>query len=239
MNLEEIAFKKVLASRQYYMVFQPIVDLQNGELFCYEALLRSSTPAFGGPIPMIKAAVEAGWGGRFGRLLRERALKDCPAATLSLNVHPAELDEGWLVRPDDPIFEHAEGIYLEITESVPLSHYGLCRSILREIRDRGVFLAVDDLGAGFSNLKYIADLAPEVVKLDAHLISGLNTSKRRQKLVSAIVRLCRDLGAVVVAEHIETLEELIAVQDTGTQYGQGFLLARPEFPLPKVTWPFS
>jgi len=120
---------------------------------------------------------------------------------------------------------------------VPLSHFRLCQNILAEVRGRGVFLVVDDLGAGYSNLKYIADLQPRVVKLDRGLVAGLSVQSRLFKLVSAIVVLCHELDALVVAEGIETVEELVAVQEAGANYGQGYLLARPAFPPPPVTWP--
>jgi len=110
---------------------------------------------------------------------------------------------------------------------VPLSHFSLCRSVLREVNGKGILLAVDDLGAGYSNLRYIADLAPAIVKLDRHLVSGLIHESRLHKLVRAIVRLCADLGAEVVAEGIETESELNAVRDANVRYGQGYLFARP------------
>ncbi|MFH1811716.1 MAG: EAL domain-containing protein [Pseudomonadota bacterium] len=231
------AFHEVLAQRQFKIVYQPVVDLNNGRIFSYEALLRSTNPAFSSPPELLNAAVAQNAMGHFGRLIREKTITDAPEATLFINVHPAELGDSWLVRPDDPIFEHPDGVYLEITESVPLTHFDLCHSILAEVRARGVKLAVDDLGSGYSNLKYIADLAPEVVKIDRDLIANLHTSKRQQILVAAIVRLCSDLGATVVAEGIETTDEFKAAQDTGAQFGQGYLLARPEFPPPLVPWP--
>ncbi len=175
--------------------------------------------------------------GELGRLIRVMALEGCTTHPLFLNVHPAELNEKWVVQPDDPIFLHGEDVYLEITEGVPLSHFQLCQTILREVRGRGVYLVVDDLGAGYSNLKYIADLHPRVVKLDRDLIVGLVKDTRMFRLVSAIVVLCRELGALVVAEGIETVEELEAVQEAGAHFGQGYLLARPAFPPPAITWP--
>ena len=134
------------------------------------------------------------------------------------------------------MFLYEDGVFLEITESVPLSHYQHCHGMLGEIRRRGISLAVDDLGAGYSNLKYIADLAPEVVKLDRQLIASLRSETRLHVLVSSIVKLCDALGAKVVAEGIETVEELHAVIDAGAQYGQGFLLAMPALPAPMVDW---
>jgi hypothetical protein len=76
-----------------------------------------------------------------------------------------------------------------------------------------------------------------VVKLDRTLVDGLDRKPRQRKLVSATVRLCHELGALVVAEGIETTDEYLAVCDSGADFGQGYLFARPAFPLPPVVWP--
>jgi EAL domain-containing protein (putative c-di-GMP-specific phosphodiesterase class I) len=207
------------------VVYQPILELDTGEVFAHEVLVR--TEQFSSPPALFETAVEGQCTGALGRIIRQLAVRGCDSHPLFLNIHPNEFDEGWLVRPDDPIFEYEPGVYLEITESVPLSHFRLCGSVLREIRSKGINLAVDDLGAGYSNLKYIADLAPEVVKLDRALVSNLADEKRLRTLVSALVRLCHDLGARVVAEGIELLDELHAVRDCGCHFGQGYLIARP------------
>jgi len=226
--------REALDAGALYVALQPIVDLRTGAIFGQEALVRSSEKKYGGPPEILHAAMAEGMLGELGRALRQMAVKACPDVHLFLNVHPKEFDEGWLVRPDDPIFSHDRDIYLEITESVPLSHFQMCNSVLREIRGKGVMLVVDDLGAGYSNLKYIADLSPEVVKLDRELVATLERQPRLQLLVKSIVALCKQLGAKVVAEGIETKEELEAVLATGADFGQGYLLARPAFPAPKI-----
>lgn len=210
---------------QISVVFQPILDLELGSIFSYEVLVRSKQ--FRSPPELFDAAVDAKCAGALGRIIRKLAAEKCVDYPLFLNVHPNEFEEGWLVRPDDPIFHHESEVFLEITESVPLSHFERCGAVLREVRGKGVFLAVDDLGAGYSNLKYIADLAPEVVKLDRALVSNLAQDRRLRMLVGALVRLCQDLGAKVVAEGIEQLDELHAARDAGVHYGQGYLIARP------------
>lgn len=229
--------RRVLAERNVFVVFQPVVDLKTDKIFAYEALVRTKSPHFNGPPALFEAAVTEKCTGELGRLIRELAINACTTHPLFLNVHPSELNEHFIVQPDDPIFRHSEDVYLEITEGVPLSHFHLCQSILREVRGRGVYLVVDDLGAGYSNLKYIADLAPRVVKLDRELIMGLAKDTRLHRLVKSIVVLCRDLGATVVAEGIETVEELEAVKDSGAHFGQGYLLAKPAFPPPQITVP--
>lgn len=224
--------EELIAAEELYVALQPIVDLTRQRVFAHEALLRSGAPGFAGPLPIIQEAVRTGTMGLLGRRLRAIAVQSCPTTPLFLNVHPSEFDHGWLVRPDDAIFTHDHAVYLEITESVPLSHFRLCHSVLGEVRGKGVMLAVDDLGAGYSNLKYIADLAPEMVKLDRELIAGLEVDSRPHKLIKHIVRLCTELGAEVVAEGVETRAELHAVAAAGIRYVQGYLIARPAFPLP-------
>ncbi len=227
----------MIDERDVFCAFQPIVDLRTQKTFAYEALARTKSPDFEGPMQLFAAAVAENVTGELGRILRAIALEGCVTHPLFLNIHPAELNEKWVVQPDDPIFQHSEDVYLEITEAVPLSHFRLCKDMLNEVRGRGVHLVVDDLGAGYSNLKYIADLAPRVVKLDRGLVAGLTKDSRLFKLVSAIVRLCHELDSRVVAEGIETETELDAVIAAGARYAQGYLLARPAFPPPEMKWP--
>jgi EAL domain-containing protein (putative c-di-GMP-specific phosphodiesterase class I) len=218
-------------------VFQPIVSMKDGALFAYEALVRCSIPTFSPPV-LFEHAAAARATGRLGRMIREIAVPLCGGIPVFVNLHPNELEEGWIVRPDDPIFFHDHDVYLEITESAPLTHFDLCARVLREVCGRAdAHLVVDDLGAGYSNLNLIADLEPSVVKLDRKLVQNLHSKPRQQKVVQMVVRLCEELGASVVAEGIETTDEFSAVCDTGADYGQGYLFARPAYPLPIATWP--
>ncbi len=216
--------------------FQPIVDIASGRIFGYEALARCNLEEYRSPPVLFETAIAEGLCGRLGREMRQKAVAGCSEHALFVNMHPDEFSEGWLVRPDDPLTIHDQDIYLEITESVPLSHYQYCHSVLREIRGRGIRIAVDDLGAGYSNLKYIADLEPEIVKLDRELIAGLTPGTALFRLVCSIVELCRAQGARVVAEGIETAAEMRAVLETGAHYAQGYYLARPAADPPEVDW---
>jgi EAL domain-containing protein (putative c-di-GMP-specific phosphodiesterase class I) len=228
----------MVAPDEISVVFQPIVDMRSGKLFAYEALVRCSVPRYASPPVLFERAVTTGCTGRLGRMIREIAIPLSSGKPLFVNVHPQELQEGWLVRPDDPIFEHDHEVFLEVTESVPLTHYELCISVLRELRARGgVHLVVDDLGAGYSNLKRISDLEPRVVKLDRGLIANIDQNARQRQLVRSVVKLCGDLDALVVAEGIETVGEFNALRDSGAELGQGYLFARPAFPMPAITWP--
>jgi EAL domain-containing protein (putative c-di-GMP-specific phosphodiesterase class I) len=231
------AIETVLAGNLFHSVFQPLVDLRTRQIFAYESLVRPDTPEFKSPPALLAAAVNAGRVGELGRRLRKQAVEGCPGFPLFLNLHPHEFADRFLVLPDDPIFWHDPGVYLEITESVPLHYFDQCYAVIRELRSKGVHLAVDDLGAGYSNLKYISDLEPDIVKIDRDLIAGMREGTRQFRLVRAIAQLCRDMGAKVVCEGIETAAELDAVIAAGADYGQGYLLARPAAPLPSITWP--
>lgn len=209
-------------------VYQPIVDLATGRPFAYEVLARCRHPGLTNPEVLFQRASSERFCGLLGRTLRTIGSSRCRGVPLFLNVHPAELGDRFVIQLDDPMYAHDDDVYVEITESVPFSHYELCSSMLREMRERGgVHLVVDDLGAGYSNLKRIADLEPAIVKLDRQLISAIDRNKRQRMLVQAVVSMCVDLGARVVAEGLETWDEVRAVRDCGCHFGQGYALGRP------------
>jgi EAL domain-containing protein (putative c-di-GMP-specific phosphodiesterase class I) len=220
------------------VVFQPIVDLETGIPFAHEALTRCKVPEFKSPLVLFERAEQEHCCGRLGRTVREVAFARCPDLPLFVNLHPQELNDQWLVRPDDPLVLHTQEVFLEITESAAIDYFDLCMSVLKEVRSRsGAHLVVDDLGAGYSNLKRIVDIEPDIVKLDIQLTRGIDKKPRQRILVKQVVALCAELGARVVAEGIETLDELHAMRDVGVHFGQGYFLAKPAYPVPAVNWP--
>lgn len=220
------------------VVFQPIVDLSTRTVFAYEALARCRWSELADPEDLFKHAEQSGSCGRLGRVLRSLAVAKCRGVPLFLNVHPEELIDACLLEPDDPIHTHDSQVFLEVTESAAFTHHEECLRILRQLtRHHGVFLAVDDLGAGHSNLKRVLELEPRIVKLDRTLVTGLHENRRQQVLVRCLVQLCSDLGARVVVEGVESREEYLAVLDTGAQLVQGFFFARPSSPPPVPRWP--
>lgn len=220
------------------VAFQPIVDLESKRPFANEMLARCKRDEFRNPAILFEQAELQGATGRLGRVVREAGFEHAPNLPLFLNLHPHELSERWIVRPDDPMnfFEH--GLYLEVTESAALDYFELCQSALRELCGRtGAKLVVDDFGAGQSNLLRIAELKPAVVKMDRSLVQDIDRVHEKQVILRHMVALCADLGAQVVAEGIETKAELDTVIDCGVRYGQGWLFGRPACPVPPVEWP--
>ncbi len=222
------------------MVFQPIVTADTGDVFAYEALTRCSLEQFANPALLFDQAALQGDAGRLGSIARKLAVETSGGKKLFLNVHPSELRSDCLLRESDAIYHHDAPVFLELTEAASLSGDDEALDRLKRIRARGsVLLAVDDFGAGYSNLQRLLDLHPAFVKLDRAMITGLDRKPRHQRVVQAMVELCRDLGASVVAEGVETEDELKAVVDAGANFVQGYLLARPAAPHPAVTWPES
>jgi EAL domain-containing protein (putative c-di-GMP-specific phosphodiesterase class I) len=227
------AIHLALDSSDVEVAFQPIVDLRRRTVHAYEALARPTGEVFRSPMELIDVAVQAGRIAELGRLHRKQATARCPRHPLFLNIDANEFDYGWLVRPDDPIFTHRSQVTLEITEAVPIKYFSQCHSVLAEIRRRGVQLAIDDFGAGFSNVKYILELEPEIVKLDRELIAEIAPRTRQAALCAALTELCHAMGARVVAEGVETLAELRTLMELGVDLAQGFLIGRP------ASWPFD
>ena len=216
-----------IESGQVYVDLQPVVELSTGRVHGYEALARCKIEGLASPVQMFATAIEQGALHRLGRELRRLSVKAANGATLFLNVHPMELDSQELVSVDDPIAKHAGKLVLEVPEASPLLRYRYSMSNLDTLRARGVEIALDDFGAGYSNFGYISQLDPEIVKIDRELIAGVKLHSRQHKLLSSLAALCMAQGAVVVAEGIETREELVAVIAAGIPLAQGYFLGRP------------
>ena len=227
-----------LARDQIGVVFQPIVDVSTGRAFAFEALVRCKDPRYPNPPALFEAAVKEEACGHLGRQIREVAFSTCGDNALFVNLHPQELASRWLVKPDDPISFHDRAVYLEITESAAFNHFDLCMDVLKEVgRRTGALLVIDDFGAGYSNIERVADLEPAVVKLDLKISRDIHQRKTRQVVVRHMVNMCRELGALVVGEGVETVDELRCLRDLGVGYVQGYLLARPAAPPPPHVWP--
>jgi EAL domain-containing protein (putative c-di-GMP-specific phosphodiesterase class I) len=229
-----------LTDAEIGVAFQPIVDMWTGRLFAHEALVRCKRAEYTAPPVLFEHAVKEHACGRLGRKIRDAAFDTCGDVALFVNLHPEELVDRWLVRPDDPIGFHKRLVYLEITESATMAYLELCQSVLKELCVRtNARLVIDDFGAGYSNLERLVLLEPAVVKLDLALVRDIHRVRRKQVVTRHMISLCKELGATVVAEGVETIEELQCIRDLGVDFAQGYLLARPSFPPPDHVWPLD
>jgi EAL domain-containing protein (putative c-di-GMP-specific phosphodiesterase class I) len=221
-------------------VFQPILSLSNGVTFAHEALARCHNPDFPTPLQLFACAAKERACGRLGRLVRNVIFENCARRPIFVNLHPQELHQRWLVQPTDPLFLHDGPVYLEITEHAALRYFDVCADVLADVCGRcNARLVVDDLGAGHSDMDRVLLLRPQLVKLDMSLIRDIDRDPKRQKKVLRIVEHCHELGARVVAEGIQGLDELQVVRDLGVEYGQGYLFGKPQPELADGWWPLS
>lgn len=111
------------------------------------------------------------------------------------------------------------------------------RSTVEAYAEMGFLTAIDDFGAGFSGLNLLADLQPDIIKLDMDLVRHVDQSRARRVIIGAIVQACAELGIEVIAEGIETASEVAALSDLGIELMQGYFFARPQFQaLPDAAW---
>jgi EAL domain-containing protein (putative c-di-GMP-specific phosphodiesterase class I) len=148
---------------------------------------------------------------------------------LAVNVSPRVLESPRFLEAL-PAGSHPR-LVAEVTEHARVSDYRRLTTCLEGLRRTGLRLAIDDAGAGYASLRHILWLAPDVVKLDMSLTRNLHADTRRRALVAALVPFAAEIGATVIAEGIETADELEALRAYGASWGQGFLLGHPG-PLP-------
>ena len=219
----------VLSGEGLVTVFQPIVELSTGVPAGYEALSRFSPTPVRGPDQWFADAKRVGLEVELDVAALRSVLGHLadlpPRAYLAINVTPSTIASGRLEELCD-LFDPARTV-LEITEHHVVSSYEDIEAHLGPLRDQGFRLAVDDAGAGYATLQHILKLGPDVIKLDQCLSRGIDKDPSREALVSAMVAFGQQTKATVIAEGVETAEELESLGNLGVGYAQGFYFAVP------------
>ncbi|HEU4911214.1 MAG TPA: EAL domain-containing protein [Actinomycetes bacterium] len=223
----------VITSDGLTAVYQPIVDVQRGVAVGYEALARF--PDGASPDTWFTRAASAGLGVQLEVVAISTALPALavlPADTyLSVNASEEALRSEALLNILDGV--QPERVVLELTEHVVVADVPGLLDALAPLRARGVRLAVDDTGSGYSGLRQLLDLRPDILKIDRGLTQGIDSDPARQALAWALSWFAGSTDATVVAEGIETEAELETLRSLGVGCGQGYYLGRPG-PLPQV-----
>ncbi|NUO47481.1 MAG: EAL domain-containing protein [Polyangiaceae bacterium] len=231
-DLAGLASKFAGALDGMWIAFQPIVGLKDNRLYGYEALLRSREPSLPGPLDVIDAAERLNKVLELGVRIREltmRALSKIKHETINVfvNIHPSELLDPTLYEAGSAIMNVAPRVILEVTERAALEKLHDLTERISVLRFHGYRLAVDDLGAGYAGLTSFVTLEPEFVKLDMALVRGIETSRIRQQLVRSLADLCGGLRMQIIAEGVETKEELECLRGLGCHLAQGYYIGRP------------
>lgn len=225
----ETRFERAMAG--LYMAFQPIVSLKDKRVMGYEALLRTEERSLVRPPDLIDAAERLNRLDLLGRTVRRTVAAAIPLAPpdarIFINLHASDLADEELLGDNCPLIPFADRIVLEITERASLDGVDDVHQRVMRLREKGYWLAIDDLGAGYAGLTSVTRLEPEVVKLDMSLVRGVDKNRTQQQFVASISHVCRELGMTVVTEGVETTAERDTLLGLGCDVLQGYLFGRP------------
>jgi EAL domain-containing protein (putative c-di-GMP-specific phosphodiesterase class I) len=227
-KLEWSRVRDVLDRDEIDIEFQPVFDLADCRIVTLEALARFWTEPMRSPSAWFAEATEVGLGVELELAAIRSALQRLddfpPDVALALNVSPTTaLDR----RFSELLIDVADRVVVEITEHAQVDDYEELQRALAPLRQRGAQVAIDDVGAGFANLRHILRLAPDIVKLDLSLTQEISRDPAREALATSLVGFAEGVGASIVAEGISSDEDLALLRALGVAYGQGFYLARP------------
>jgi EAL domain-containing protein (putative c-di-GMP-specific phosphodiesterase class I) len=215
------------------IVFQPVVELDGGQMVGMEALARFDVDPPRSPDRWFKEAWELGIGHELELAAVRAALayrRRMPSGLyMGINASPALLQSGELLEA----LRQVDGgpVLIEVTEHAAVSEYEPLMAALAACRDCGARIAVDDFGAGYSGLSHLLRIQPQIVKLDMQLTRDIDRDAAKQALASATAEFARRANLDIVAEGIETEAEAAMLREIGVRYGQGFHFGRPA-PLP-------
>lgn len=232
--------QRAIADRQLYLNYQPIVSLNTGKIESLEALVRWKHDYLGAiaPAKFIPICEETGQIIALGQWVLTEACgqlvswqeKISHPLTISINLSRIQIYHPELISQIDLLLKSlnltGKSLKLEITESTLMENTSAVTKVLEQLRERGIKLCLDDFGTGYSSLSYLRYLPVDTVKIDRSFISTKINNKDRD-IIKAIINLAHSLGLDVVAEGIETKEQLDILKSLGCEYGQGYFFAHP------------
>jgi EAL domain-containing protein (putative c-di-GMP-specific phosphodiesterase class I) len=211
------------------MVYQPIYDLNKGDASGLEALSRFDASPIRAPDMWFAEAAAVGLGPELEGYAATKGIGALDALPedmyVAINASPEFILSGAL----GPILHRVDikRVVLEITEHASVANYDLMREILTPLRTLGLRVSIDDTGAGYSSMRHILNIEPNLVKLDISLTRGIDQDRKRRALASALIAFAKETHIEIIAEGVETAAELATLQQLGVSQAQGYHLARP------------
>jgi diguanylate cyclase (GGDEF)-like protein len=237
----EMGLRRALERNEFQLYYQPKINLRTGAVIGAEALLRWMHPTRGlvSPAEFIPVAEDSGLILPIGAWVLREACEQAqawvesglPAITMAVNVSAIEFrDEHFL----ESVFATLSKtgldpslLELELTESVLMTHAETAASILQTLRERGVQVAIDDFGTGYSSLSYLRKFPVDALKIDQSFVRQINAASDNAPIVTAVISMARSLKLRVVAEGVETPEELAFLEAHQCDEVQGYHFSRP------------
>ncbi|MDY6805910.1 MAG: EAL domain-containing protein [Cyanobacteriota bacterium] len=239
----ETDLQEGIKCRQFYLNYQPIVCLATGRLMGFEALVRWRHPTRGlvSPGEFIPLAEETGLIVPLGEWVLEEACRRLAvwqeqfphfsSLSLSVNLSGIQLKQLDIIEKIDTICQDAgvsgDRLKLEVTESVLMENAVAARAVLEKLQARLIRVSLDDFGTGYSSLSYLHRLPINTLKIDRSFVSNLELDDKNFNIVKAIISLAHSLGLDVIAEGVETPEQVELLRSLACEYGQGYYFSRP------------
>lgn len=239
-KMQEETVEKIIEERSITPFFQPIVSLRDGTVYGYEALSRVSDCEIkmsSDDLFTIASASGKAW--RLEQICRSAILTKVNknarifnTCKLFLNISPQVLVEDMFYTGFDEAYlsrysVEAEGIVFEITEKDSVSDTSRMNELVTSYKNRGFEIAIDDLGSCYSGLNLVCEIAPKYIKLDRSLINQVSKNNSRYILIKNLVDYANSMNIKLIAEGIETSDDLSTLIKLGIHYGQGYFIARP------------
>ena len=236
--------RRALERQEFLLHYQPKINLRTGEITGAEALIRWTHPTRGpvSPAQFIPIAEDCGLILPIGQWVLREACKQArawvdaglPLATMAVNISSMEFrDDGFLESVFTTLKETGldpKSLELELTESVLMKRAESAASVLKTLRASGVQIAVDDFGTGYSSLSYLRKFPIDALKIDQSFVRQITTARDDTTIVTAVISMGRSLNLRVVAEGVETQEELEFLREHQCDEAQGYYFSRPVLP---------
>jgi len=230
-------FHTILAAKAVSSVYQPIVSLADGSVYGYEALTRGPEASpLRSPLKLFELAERADKLYAFDKLTREKAILGCTQLLRNQRVFlniPARIldDPSFLPGQTLPLLQQLgltpNNVVFEITERSSIEDFTMAKKVIAHYRSQGYLIAIDDAGAGYSSLQAIAEIQPDFIKVDRSLIHNIHKDKVKEYILETFVTFSRRLNIKMIAEGIESAEELDKLLRLGVHYAQGYYLGMP------------
>ncbi|MBA6415040.1 EAL domain-containing protein [Colwellia sp. 6M3] len=225
----KLAIENVIKTKGIDIYFQPIFSLNTNKISGFEALSRFTSIPYRTPDIWFNEAAQLGLGEPLEMLAIQNTLdyidKFDKATYISINTAPEHILSGAIAR----VFEQVDcnQIVLELTEHTQVLDYPAMREALKPLRIKGMRLAIDDAGAGFSSFQHILELEADIIKLDISLTQNINKERSKYLLAKALCGFAKAINCIILAEGVETQDELDTLRVLGVDKVQGYLLGRP------------
>jgi diguanylate cyclase (GGDEF)-like protein/PAS domain S-box-containing protein len=240
---KESDLRRAIERDEFKLYYQPIHNLQTNEITEFEALIRWEHPEKGlvSPADFIPIAEETGLIISIGKWVLEESCRQMsiwqkefphfPDLGISINLSAKQLLQGDFAKQLELILQEsgisASRVKLEVTESSVMENADTALKILREFKKLGVRISSDDFGTGYSSLSYLNKFPFDSLKIDRSFVGKIDSDAKSEEIIRAILRLAENLNLEVVAEGIETVDQLNRLMEFGCVYGQGFYFSKP------------